>query len=58
LNASNVIREATMLKISLRRTIVHATTLEATTICLIIEEEGMTEGMIMMEEMKEEEEMI
>ena len=41
-----------MLEISKRRTMVHATTLEATTKYLMTEEEEMTEGMIEMEEMK------
>jgi len=45
-----------MLEISL--TMLHDTTLEATLIGLIIEEDEMIEGMIEMEEMKEEEEML
>jgi len=46
-----------MLEISLRRKMVHSTTLEATITCSIIEEEKMIEAMIIMEEMKGEEEM-
>jgi len=57
LNVTNVTRKVTMLEIAFRRTMVHATTLEATITSLMVEEEEMTEGMIVMEEMKEEEEM-
>ena len=44
-----------MPEIALRRTMVHVTTLETKITSLMIEEEEMTEGMITMEEMKEEE---
>ena len=47
-----------MLEIAQRRTMVRATTLETSTTCLMIKEEEMIEGMIAMEEMKEEEEML
>ena len=58
LNVTTVTRKVTMLKIALRRSMVHTTTLEATITSLIIKEEEMIEGMIVMEEMKEEEEML
>lgn len=54
LNAIIVTRRVIMLDISPKRTMVHATTLEATT-SLMIKDEEMIEGMIAMEEMKEEE---
>lgn len=51
LNAKIVIIKVTMIEIDLKRTMVYATTLEATIIGLVIEEEEMTEEMILMEEM-------
>ena len=56
MNVTIVTRKVIMLEIALR-TMVHATTLEATIASLMIEEE-MIERMIVMEEMKEEEEML
>ena len=47
-----------MLEISPRRIMTHATTLEAKIIGLIIEEKNIIQGMILMEEMKEEEEIL
>lgn len=57
LNDTIVTRRVIMLKIAPRRSMVHTTTLEATT-GLMIKEEEMNEGMITMEELKEEEEML
>lgn len=47
-----------MLDISLKRKMVHTTTLEATITGSMIEEEETIKGMIVMEEMKREEEII
>jgi len=53
LNVTIVTIKVIMLEISLGRTMVHATTLEATIACLIIKAKEMIEGMIVMEEMEE-----
>jgi len=58
LNVTIFTRKVIILEIALRRIMVHATTLEETITGLMIKDEEMTKGMIVMEEMKEEEEML
>jgi len=58
MNVTIVTRKVILIEISLRRTKVHATRVEAKVIVLMIKEEEMTKEMTTMEEMKEEEDML
>ena len=57
LNATIITRRVITVENASTRIMINTTTLEATTTSLMIEEEEMNEGITVMEEMKEEEEM-